>query len=62
MTQDTKFKSIKMDKSDYFKLISLQHYFLHKRQIVVNKKNLLGWVLRKAYQDLLKYEEANKIV
>jgi hypothetical protein len=58
MTKDTKYKSIKMSNSDYLKLLNLQHYFLHKRQIVVNKKNLLGWALRKAYQDIIKYEKS----
>jgi hypothetical protein len=54
----TKYKSIKISNADYIILLSLKHYTFQKRKLNISQKNILGWALRKAYDDFLKYEES----
>jgi len=50
------YKTVKINSADYRRLCHLQLYFLINKRLTINKKRLLGWALRKALEDLKKYE------
>lgn len=54
-----KYKTVKISLNDYIILNNLQCLFLTKRKLSVNKKNLLGWAVKKVYKDLTEVNKTN---
>lgn len=57
MNKTNRYKTVKISNADFITLNSLQYLLIQKKKFGISKKNILGWAIRKAWDDLLKYEK-----
>ena len=51
-------RTVKISTADFEILLILKCYMFKKKKMNLTQKSILGWTLRKAYDDFLKYEES----
>lgn len=52
--ENTKNMTIKIGLIDYVSMNEIQVYLLKKRKLKISKKNLLGWIIQKTKNEMLK--------
>lgn len=59
MNKSNRYKTVKISQADFLTLNSLQYILIKKKKFSISKKNIIGWAIRKAWGDMLKYDESN---